>query len=182
MRMRCLASALLIVSVGACSGNKSEPPASTGDVPKASAETARVAPAPTPTLPADAYGFSARPSGVIPTLVAGSVTDVRFVFRNESQRIWPGSSLEKTDKPLNAAYHVLDQKGQLVTFEGLRAVISADVPPGGEVVVALHVQAPNTPGRYQLQPDLLQETVSWFGTSPPPKKNPPVPFQVVAPR
>ena len=170
MRMRLIACALLSVWVAACSGNKSEPPKVTTD----SSTTA------VPIMSGDSFAFSARPSGKIPPLPAGSVTVVRFVVRNESLQLWPGKELETTDKALRLSYHILDQKGQVVTFEGLRTVIAVDVAPAAEVEVALQVKAPDTPGKYQLQPDVLQETVAWFGMTPPPKQNPPVAIEVTA--
>ena len=175
MGMRLFVCVLVSVGMAACSAEKKEPPA-----PAATTEAAKP-PAPTvPLMPAESFAFSAQPSGKIPPMAAGSVTDVKFVFKNESPVAWPAKALSGTDKGLFASYHILDTKGVVLVFDGVRTPITDDVPPGGEVVVVLKAQAPEKPGRYQIQPDVVQETVVWFGVAAPSKKNPPVAIDVTA--
>jgi hypothetical protein len=40
--------------------------------------------------------------------------------------------------------------------------MKADLPPGGEVEMTLTVNAPQTPGEYTLQVDMVHEGVTWF--------------------
>jgi hypothetical protein len=47
-------------------------------------------------------------------------------------------------------------------LEDNRAVLSADLPPGGETQMTLIVNAPRTPGDYTLEIDMVHEGVTWF--------------------
>ena len=49
-----------------------------------------------------------------------------------------------------------------VTAEDNRAVMNADLPPGGETEIKLTVNAPRTPGDYTLEIDMVHEGVTWF--------------------
>jgi hypothetical protein len=40
--------------------------------------------------------------------------------------------------------------------------MKADLPPGGETEMTLAVTAPQTPGEYTLEIDLVHEGVTWF--------------------
>jgi hypothetical protein len=177
MKVRLIALPLVLALGSACSDSRNRTPdaGSNSGAPASSYSTG------VPMAPAS-FAFSARQNGPIPPLVAGAVRDIAFVFKNESSLPWPARSLAETDKPMGAAYHILDPNGDVFMFEGFRSLITADVPPGHELVIELHVKAPDKPGRYLLQPDVLQETVSWFGMTPPRKNNPPVPIDVIVPR
>ena len=48
------------------------------------------------------------------------------------------------------------------TVEDSRAGLPADLPPGGEAEVTMAVKAPDTPGEYILEIDMVHEGVSWF--------------------
>ena len=50
----------------------------------------------------------------------------------------------------------------LVNDDG-RTQLPRDLGPGEEAELKLHVNAPNAPGEYLLELDMLQEGVSWFG-------------------
>lgn len=64
---------------------------------------------------------------------------------------------------IKLAYHWRGEDGSVVVLDGLRTALPADVAPGQTVSVSQTVRAPDVPGRYQLELDLLFEFVSWFG-------------------
>lgn len=56
----------------------------------------------------------------------------------------------------------------------VRSGLPADLQPNAEVEVPLEITAPNSPGDYTLQIDMVQEMVAWFAD----KGNPPPKFKV----
>jgi hypothetical protein len=47
-------------------------------------------------------------------------------------------------------------------LEDSRAVLGADLPPGGQTDIKLTVNAPVTPGDFILEIDMVHEGVTWF--------------------
>jgi hypothetical protein len=56
-----------------------------------------------------------------------------------------------------------DAEGAEVRASQLRSAFPAELAPGESDVVPVHVLAPETPGRYRVEIDLIQEHVRWFG-------------------
>lgn len=80
-------------------------------------------------------------------------------LRNESWRRWTS---EHPTHPDLLSYHWLDAQGNVVFIDGIRTSLPHVVVPGEEVDVALKVRALDTPGRYQLAVDMVQESTTWF--------------------
>jgi hypothetical protein len=64
--------------------------------------------------------------------------------------------------PVTLSYHWLDGRGAIVTFDGVRTLLPADLAPGDVVRVQATVRAPSRPGRYVLWWDLVHEHTTWF--------------------
>lgn len=154
MKARRVLLPFLMLALLGCSG-QSEKEAQPQPPPKTEAQ----APA---SLSADAYSFSASLVSAPPVLRPGETGKVQIALKNTSSAAWPAASLAATTKPLCAAYHVFSSTGELLTWDGNRTPITSDVAPGGEVALALSVQAPSIPGRYIIRPDLVEENVAWF--------------------
>ncbi len=90
------------------------------------------------------------------------VDDEPFVgavrLRNTSGEVWPAGPGGR----LKLAYHWLDASGEPVVFEGARTTFVGPVTAGEEVGLEPRVMTPETPGRYRLQMDLVNEFVGWF--------------------
>ncbi len=87
-----------------------------------------------------------------------TVFTVPVTLKNTGGKTW----LAAGDQPVCLSYHWADAANQIVTFEGERTDLPADVPPDGEVGLLATVLAPADPGGYQLQWDLVEEKVTWF--------------------
>lgn len=97
--------------------------------------------------------------GAIPsTLVAGTSTEVRGEVRNTSEFGWPA----KGPTRVALAYHWLDASGEPLIWEGGRGALPANVPAGASFDASLEVRAPDAPGSYLLELDLVRERVAWF--------------------
>lgn len=68
--------------------------------------------------------------------------------------------------PHHLSYHIYDEAGGLVEFEGARSAFPIELPPGAELTVPLQIQAPQAPGRYRLDVLSLQEGVLWHDEAP----------------
>lgn len=80
------------------------------------------------------------------------------VINRGSQR-WLGDPF----RPVMLSYHWLGPDGTAVVYEGLRTPLPpAGVQPGTSVNATMQVQAPPSPGDYQLVLTLVQEQVAWF--------------------
>ena len=64
--------------------------------------------------------------------------------------------------PIQVAYRWRRMGSQGISGEG-RAVLTSPLAPQESGVVALYVDIPVHPGRYELHIDVVQENVAWFG-------------------
>ena len=89
----------------------------------------------------------------LPRLRAGARHECRVALANAGSAPW---------RDLKLAYHWLDDRGNAIVWDGLRAPLP-DAAPGDELEVDATVQAPIPPGRYRLAFDLVLEGRCWFG-------------------
>jgi subtilisin family serine protease len=89
----------------------------------------------------------------------GGTSTVSVVLTNTGTTTWSAGG----PTPVHLSYHWL-QSGSVVTWDGARASLPADVPSGGTVTVPLPVISPALPGSYTLRIDLVQEGVAWFSS------------------
>ncbi|UQZ83944.1 Lipoteichoic acid synthase 1 [Paenibacillus konkukensis] len=99
--------------------------------------------------------------GNIGNLFDNSTKEVKVHLKNTGNTTW------SDDKQIHLSYHLLDDQGNMVLHDGLRSNLPQDVEPGESVDVTAKVQAPEQPGSYQIQWDMVQENVTWFS-----EKNP----------
>ncbi len=67
--------------------------------------------------------------------------------------------------PIAPSYRWLSPTGARVTHDGQRTPFPENVPPGKSLIVPLAVTAPDAPGDYVLEVDLVHEHVRWFNCS-----------------
>jgi hypothetical protein len=93
----------------------------------------------------------------------GEQTTIEVLVKNASDTLW--LTRERTVSPfqLNLANHWLDQAGRIIVNDDGRGPPPHDLRPGEAVQIRLTVNAPRRAGTYQLEIDMLQESVSWFG-------------------
>jgi SAM-dependent methyltransferase len=89
----------------------------------------------------------------------GASVTVPVRVRNDGDFAWP-AGLKR--RPVAVGNHWLDAAGALVRRDDGRAPLPRDVRPGEAVELALEVTAPERPGEFLLELDLVQEGVAWF--------------------
>ncbi len=101
-------------------------------------------------------------------MMAGSASVVELVLHNDGSRTWPANGF------VAAAYHWLGRegkgirpKGQGVYWEGRRTSLPTAVRSGETVALEVVVVAPDRPGLWHLQWDLVEEGVCWFSERAP---------------
>jgi hypothetical protein len=94
----------------------------------------------------------------------GATASVNVSMTNTGALTWSPSGAN----PTRLSYHW--RNGSCpgtsgAVWDGLRTALSGDVPEGGSVSnLAAQVRAPNSPGTYCLQFDIVREGVTWFSS------------------
>lgn len=111
-------------------------------------------------VPETAYRAAIEPVGAPPALAPGEGRSVLFRVANEGSERWP-RGLDR-EPAIRATYRWLQPDGSVHTADGVRTGFTRDVEPGERILLPLEVAAPNEPGRYLLEADLVHEHVRWF--------------------
>lgn len=90
---------------------------------------------------------------------AGQALSVTVTVNNTSNFIWSHAG----SNPVHMSYRVLDANKRQVITDGIRTGLPIDLLPGQKVTELLQVKAPEQPGSYIVQLDMVQEGVTWFG-------------------
>jgi hypothetical protein len=101
-----------------------------------------------------------RPLGVrwrdleLPEFRAGALAWATVELENAGETSW-------VEGRFRLSYHWLDDLGNAIVWDGLRAPLEA--APGQVTRVELPIRAPIPPGRYRLAVDVVDENRLWFG-------------------
>jgi hypothetical protein len=90
---------------------------------------------------------------------AGEKLDIHFKVKNLGSATWPAVGTKDFRYQINMGNHWI--KGSQ-NSEDNRAVMKADLPPGAETEMTLRITAPQEPGDYTLEIDMVHEGVTWF--------------------
>lgn len=88
----------------------------------------------------------------------GSVLQIPVEVTNTSVKSWDSAPAH----PFSLGYHLYDSAHQVVTYDGARTPLGADVPPNGVVRVDARLIAPARPDTYHVEWDVVQNGVAWF--------------------
>jgi hypothetical protein len=101
-------------------------------------------------------------------LRSGQKQTIQVKVKNASDVLWYARGAAINTAPTNKFYLAVGNRwlaaadGKLVTDMDGRFGVDRDLKPGEETEVPLAITAPNTPGEYTLEVDLVQEQVAWF--------------------
>ena len=77
---------------------------------------------------------------------------------NTGARTWPATG----ELPYALAYHLYDDAGQSLTYDGPRSPLPSSVAPLETAVITAQINTPTEPGEYLIEWDMVQEKVTWF--------------------
>ena len=90
---------------------------------------------------------------------AGEKLDVHLKLKNLGSETWPAVGTKDFKYQIDMGNRWI--RGT-ENKEDNRAVLKADLPPGGETELTLTITAPSVPGDYVLEFDMVHEAVTWF--------------------
>lgn len=104
------------------------------------------------------YRARLRPLQTIDRTPIGTELLVELDLGNNGTQSWPCDGKQ----PVCVSYHWLDDKGEVVEFDGVRSRLPRDIAPGETIRVVAFVRAPQRAGALRLRWTLVQEGVAWF--------------------
>jgi hypothetical protein len=119
-------------------------------------------------LPDEAYRVEWVANTVPPIMKPGASATVTVTIKNVSAVSWPGPNSSGSG-PSGAGAVRLGQRWWSPTAPipigeaPTRADLEHGLGPGESATLQVVVTAPTSPGEYQLEFDLIQELVAWFG-------------------
>ena len=96
-------------------------------------------------------------------IVAGGREKLDVLVRNTGGAEWPAIGDAEGRNAVRLRDRWLKADGSVLTDEDASARIPFDMEPGDTAGLALNVSAPNNPGEYVLELDVVQEGFAWFG-------------------
>ncbi len=95
------------------------------------------------------------------TLNASQSVNVSVAITNAGSTTWPSGGAT----PVKLSYHWLNSLGQVVTWDGQRTSLTADLVTGQSATLTAALTAPSSPGTYTLQWDIVREGITWFAST-----------------
>jgi len=116
------------------------------------------------TLPENAFRARIQTENMPATLPAGTTNAISFQVKNLSTATWPAAGEPGTDQyAVVLRNRWLRFDGSVIKNEDARSRLPYDLEPGDTAGVQLKITAPENPGQYVLEVDVVQEQVAWFG-------------------
>ncbi|MFI5180597.1 MAG: hypothetical protein ACHQPI_04335 [Thermoanaerobaculia bacterium] len=130
---------------------------------KGSSETGRPGTPPLPP-PLPQTGFKAEITVAKPpaTLKVSEAAVLDVTVKNLGDTAWPRQGGPGAANSVLLSYHWLPADGSRQLVDGLRTNLPSDLSPGTTAALRATVKAPDKPGTYILEFDMVQEAVDWF--------------------
>ena len=114
-------------------------------------------------LPAEAYKVEWGQIAVPSQMTSGQELDFDATLKNASSVAWPGGAgTTGVLYTVRLSHRWLQGEKVVQDYGQTRTELPTVVGPGQTVTVRSHLTAPGTPGRYQVQVELVHEGVAWF--------------------
>jgi phosphoglycerol transferase MdoB-like AlkP superfamily enzyme len=114
-----------------------------------------------PYIPRATHAFTLLADATPHVMYTNGMMTVRLQVQNDGTKTWD------SDGAFHFAYHWLDREDRVLIRDGVRTALDHPVPPRDQMTVDVRVEAPDLPGVYHLQWDIVQEGVTWFSDRDP---------------
>ena len=115
-------------------------------------------------LPANAFKAHLQGENLPLTLTAGTKTIISVLVKNVSSETWPAVGDAGTERyAVGLRNRWLRPDGSVLNDQDGRSRFPYDLEPGDTAGVKIEIIAPQTPGPYVLELDVVQEAFAWFG-------------------
>jgi hypothetical protein len=112
------------------------------------------------TPPPEAYRARLEPFERDHRMTAGEGRVIHLKITNLGVETWPWGYAQRPE--IRVSYRWRHPDGTLLVPEGLRSPFPCSVQPGEQIIVPVGVMAPDVPGNFILEYDLVHEHVRWF--------------------
>jgi hypothetical protein len=113
-------------------------------------------------MPAEAFKAELTVPSPPTRLKAKDSIKIPITVKNLGAITWPSQGGPSAVNGVVLSYHWLQKDGTPLVFDGLRTDLPADLAGGASLTLQARVNAPDAPGTYVLEFDMVQEAVSWF--------------------
>ncbi|TDX59262.1 hypothetical protein C7959_101149 [Orenia marismortui] len=93
------------------------------------------------------------------TAKPGKKIKIALDIKNKSAMTW----IQNKKSSINLSYHILNEKKEVILYDGLRTPIVKTVKSGEVLNLDAIVQVPDKAGIYYLEFDMVHRGVTWFG-------------------
>jgi SAM-dependent methyltransferase len=111
-----------------------------------------------PPLPDDGYQARIEPAEAQLDVHVGATVKLGVRVTNTSAAVWPEGYA------LRVGNHWLSGHRRMLTFDDGREAVPRELAPGESAELTVIARAPNHPGSYIMELDLVQERIAWFAT------------------
>jgi SAM-dependent methyltransferase len=91
-----------------------------------------------------------------------AVLPLQIFVRNLGAGVWPAASEHDGPFSIRLGNHWRRRFWRTLRFDDRRTALPHDVSPGETATMGMPVEAPDAPGTYVLELDMVQENVRWF--------------------
>lgn len=115
-------------------------------------------------LPESGFKAEVRVKEIPSGIKRGEKVNAIIAVKNISDQTWPSKGDSKDSYRINLSYRLFTEAGEPVAIEGERTPLSQDLRPDESVELSAVLKAPDSPGKYSVRFDMVQEAVAWFGS------------------
>lgn len=106
------------------------------------------------------YAAQYNDGGTTPNyLDPGQEFEIKVKVKNNGFLLWGFSGQNRIDL---GTHWINRDTGEMIIWDGNRGLLSKDVSHNEQIIINIKIKAPDNPGRYILQYDMVHERITWF--------------------
>jgi len=106
------------------------------------------------------YAAQYNDGGTTPNyLDPGQEFEIKVKVKNNGFLLWGFSGQNRIDL---GTHWINRDTGEMIIWDGVRGLLTYDVSHNEQIIINIKIKAPDNPGRYILQYDMVHERITWF--------------------